>query len=130
MSSTFTVTGTATEIFIARQLGTRKPRVPPVAHAQPPERWQPWLIGIARNLNLATGGKLNATSQVTLEPGQSSTTFFDSRIGPLSHVALSPATANAGAASGVYVVPGQGQATVFHDVQGAPDRVFSVLIIG
>lgn len=110
------------------------PVIPPVAVASsdlPQSGWGYWLVQIARTLNLVLGGKINATTTLTLAAGTTTTTMTDSRIGVYSVIYLMPTTANAAAAlAGLYIAPGVGSAVVTHANTATTDRTFGVLIIG
>lgn len=87
---------------------------------------------IARVANTATGGKLNAVTQVTLAVGATTTTLTDARIGASTFISFQPLTADAaGALAGLYVSSQQkGQATISHASASSIDRTFNVLLIG
>lgn len=69
-------------------------------------------------------GRSNAIGTVTLAPGATSTVVKATNCAPTSIVLLTAQTANAAAATGVYVVAGKGQFTVHHDSSAATDRTF------
>lgn len=87
---------------------------------------------IARTANLALGGKLNATVQVTLTANSATTTVTDARIGANTFIGFQAMTANAAAAlSGLYVSSQKnGSATLTHANNVQSDRTFNVLLIG
>jgi hypothetical protein len=92
-----------------------------------------WIAQIARTLNNMLAGHLNATTALTFNANQTSTVLVDSRIGPSTHVTLTPysATAAAALASGqVWFQPTKGSVTVFHPASPATDQTFAVLLIG
>lgn len=81
---------------------------------------------------LASQGKLNARTDVTLTANAASTTLQDPRIGAFSYIGLSPLTANAaGALATTYVSSRTEGLCVFtHANTSTSDRQFMVLIIG
>lgn len=88
-----------------------------------------WAAGI----NAALRGNISATLKVTLAPGATNSVFSDSRIGPFSYIGLAPLTANAAlqAQSGnLYIVPSQGNATIYHAGFPYTDQTFLACIIG
>jgi hypothetical protein len=87
---------------------------------------------LARAANGATGGKLNAVTQVTLAASSTTTVVTDARIGANTFIGFSPLTSDAAAAlSGLYVSSQkQGQATLTHASAASTDRTFSVVLIG
>jgi hypothetical protein len=87
---------------------------------------------LARAANGATGGKLNAVTQVTLTASSTTTVVTDARIGANTFIGFSPLTSDAAAAlSGLYVSSQkQGQATLTHASTSSTDRTFSVVLIG
>lgn len=87
---------------------------------------------VATVLNLAMQGKLNATTSVTLAPGETATDLADRRIGADSFIALTPLTASAAAtlATTYVAVRVPGLLTLHHADTPAIDRRFGVLIMG
>jgi LDH2 family malate/lactate/ureidoglycolate dehydrogenase len=78
-------------------------------------------------------GNLNATLDVTLTAGATSTTVKDARLGPFSHIAPMPLTASASTAekAGIWF-SGQfnGQVTINHASSAATDQNVRLLIVG
>ena len=94
-------------------------------------RSAPLSVVIDQTNRLLTG-RLNATLSVTLSTG-TSTIITDSRLGPHSHISLSPKTASAMKAytTGVFVNPQTvGTASLMHSAFSNTDQQFSALIIG
>ena len=88
---------------------------------------------IARTVNLLMRGQSNATLQVTLNAGVTTTTINDARISLQTAPMMVPTTANAAAelASGsVFVTPAKGQAVITHRNNAQTDRTFNVALIG
>jgi hypothetical protein len=89
---------------------------------------------IARVVNSAMQGKINAVGDVTLTANAASTTLTDARIGPNSFIYFMPKTANAAAeigAGGFYVsARTDGSATLTHANGASVDRSFAYLVIG
>lgn len=124
----------------AQQLGPTRPlpsiaraaTIAPVPHNDAGGSRQLWLTQIARNWNLMLGGKMNATTSIVLNPGQGTTVLKDSRIGPFSHIALTPLSTSAASvlAGLVWFEPTQGSVTIHHPVTADFDASCSVLIVG
>lgn len=91
-----------------------------------------WRVMIARAVNLLLKGKVNAVTTLTLNVSATSTTLTDDRVGPASHIALTPLTSSATALDiAPYVsARGKGSATISHGSSPASDLNFSVLILG
>lgn len=88
---------------------------------------------IARTANLALGGKINATTSVTLNPSATTTTLSDPRISADSTVHLMPQTSAAATAfaAGIYVTGfTTGSCVLNHASNASTNQNFSVLIIG
>ncbi|HEX2581233.1 MAG TPA: hypothetical protein VHL08_04585 [Dongiaceae bacterium] len=87
---------------------------------------------VARAVNAALNGKINAVQSLTLAANAGTTVLIDQRIAASSYLAFTPRTANAAAAlATTYVAAqGKGQATIAHLNLAQTDRAFSVLIIG
>ena len=77
---------------------------------------------------LAAGGT-NAGGSLTLAASVTSTTVVNALCSPRSQVLLTPKTANAASATGVYVTPGDRQFVVTHNSTAATDRRFSYLVL-
>lgn len=91
-----------------------------------------WVTLIARRVNQLLRGKINARTTVTLTASATSTTLTDDRIGPNSHIALTPLSSSATA---IDIAPwisvqGPSSATISHGSSTATDLNFSVLIVG
>jgi len=104
----------------------------PVPESVPQSSWDAWLTQIARALNLVLGGKLNARTTLTLTASATSTTLTDTRIGPNTHIALTPLTSSATAIDIAPYISAQtkGSATISHGSSTASDLNFSALLIG
>ena len=106
----------------------RRYRAAPVVH--PDER----INDIARVVNNAMQGKINAVGDVTLTANAASTTLTDARIGPNSFIYFMPRTANASAeiGAGAFYVSARtdGSATLTHANNAQSDRTFAYLVIG
>lgn len=93
-----------------------------------------WVIKIARSLNLALRGKINAImlNSVTLTASSTTTTITDERIGASSWLGFMPLTAHAATAKQNLWVSQQlqGSATLTHSSSANVDQTFRVLIIG
>jgi hypothetical protein len=88
---------------------------------------------LARAINRINGGKLNCTLDVTLRPGQGTTTIVDPRIAPTSFLAWMPQTASASDAerAGIYVSGRtKGSAVLSHAANAATDQSLTILILG
>src|SRR5205085_9578876 len=101
--------------------------VGPVPESAPQSGWAEWLVMIARALNQVLNGKINASTTLTLTANATSTTLTDDRIGPSSHIALTPLTSSATALDiAPYVSSrGSGTATISHGSSTATDLTFS-----
>lgn len=94
-----------------------------------------WVRRIADVVNLILKGKLNAVLQVTLRPGQSTTTISDARITASSALHLQPLTSHAAAAlaTSPYVLPTSqnvGSVTFTHANDANTDKTFNMTIVG
>ncbi len=89
---------------------------------------------IAAAANLALGGKLNATLDVTLAANQATTAVSDPRLTATSFIGFCPLTANAAGevANGTLYVAAQssGALTLAHADNAQADRSFRLLVIG
>lgn len=87
---------------------------------------------LARTVNLAQAGKLNAMLDVTLGASVTSTTVTDARISALSFIQWMPLTASALTAFPNLRVSSQtkGSAVLSHASNAATDQNFRLLIIG
>lgn len=87
---------------------------------------------LADAIALLLQGKMNATSEITLTAGATSTTITDPRIGPSTFLGFSPLSASAAAAQGALYVSSQqnGQATLTHASNAAADQTFRLLLVG
>lgn len=87
---------------------------------------------LARAINRQLSGKLNATLEVTLAAGATTTTVTDVRLTYYSALIFSPLTATAAAAMTKVYVSAQenGEATLTHDNTADTDRTFRLTIIG
>lgn len=108
--------------------------IAPVPEAVAQSGWPAWFTQIARGLNQALKGKINAATTVTLAASATATTLTDDRIQVTSAVTLEAQTASAATARltspGIYVVPTKGSATINHPSNAATDQQFAVLIVG
>jgi hypothetical protein len=89
---------------------------------------------VVNALNELAGGKINATSTVTLIPALDFTTVTYAFVGPDSTIVFEPQTANAAAelaAGTMYTsAKGQGAFTITHANNGQTDRTFSFAVLG
>jgi hypothetical protein len=87
---------------------------------------------LAKGVNLALQGKLNAVTTLTLTPSSATTTIQDDRITALSYIGLQPKTANAAAALSSLYTSAQtnGSATFTHANDANVDKTFNVVVIG
>ncbi len=90
------------------------------------------LTQIDAALNLLMGGKTNAVSAVTLAASNTTTVVKDARVGPLSHIDLSPLTQNAAGALGTSYISARtkGSFTITHASNTQTDRKFSYAVRG
>ena len=84
---------------------------------------------IAQLANNLLAGKLNATLQVTLTTG-TTTTVTDARIGASTYFGFQPMTADAAAVTGIYPSSQANGTATFTHASGPADRTFNVLLIG
>lgn len=89
-----------------------------------------WLVMIARAVNVVLRGKINSVTTITLTASATSTTITDDRIGPSSHIALTPLTADAAALSPYISSRSSGSAVIHHGSFAVSDLTFSVAILG
>ena len=93
-----------------------------------------WVREAAEIVNSVRDGKLNTVDSLTLTTSSTTTTLTDPRIGPNSHITLTPTSATAaaavGSATGVFVTPGDGTATITHDSTADTDRTFTYAVLG
>lgn len=116
------------------------PGAPRVNTAQTLDELRTKTDEIARAVNLAMSGKVNAVNNhefpLTLTAGAASTVLTDPRLSATSVVLFDPQTANAAAeqaAGTMYVLTANrriGAWTVTHANNGQTDRTFAYLIIG
>ncbi len=95
---------------------------------QAPLKWERiWAERVVAALNLLIG-KANCTSDLTLEPNQTSTQLNDFRIHPGVVIDFMPLTANAAAAKpSIYVTSiGKGTAIINHASSGDVDQAFRI----
>jgi hypothetical protein len=89
---------------------------------------------LARGINSALQGKINAVTTLTLSAGAAKTTLQDVRITTNSFIDFMPTTANAVTAKSTIYVTDRGStpgtATINHASNAQTDRTFTVLIIG
>lgn len=102
--------------------------VPPISLADGPLH----IKLLAQAVVLLMGGKMNAVTELNLNPGATTTTITDARIGAFTHIDFCPLTASAATAkSALYVSDRKkGSATLTHASNAAVDQTFSVLLIG
>jgi hypothetical protein len=87
---------------------------------------------LARAVNRLNGGKLNATLEVRLRAGETTTPLSDPRLAAGSCLLWMPRSAAAAAAekAGIWVsARSKGAATLNHAASAAPDQDFTLLII-
>jgi hypothetical protein len=94
-----------------------------------------FLRNVHDTVNLMMRGKLNATLDISLRPGFTTTVIVDPRLSGSSYIGLAcPLTANAAAelgAGGLWVSSQDKQtATLTHANNAQADRTFRILIIG
>lgn len=91
---------------------------------------------LAKTVNNAIAGKLNAVTTLTLAASVATTTLTDARITPQSFIGLMPQTANASAEIGagtIYILATNqtsGSVIITHANNAQTDRTFTLLIIG
>ena len=85
---------------------------------------------IALAVEMLMAGKSNNVFSVTLEPNETETRLERSRITAETVVLLSPQSATAAAATGLWVETTFGEIIVHHDSQPDDDRVFGAVHIG
>lgn len=91
---------------------------------------------IAGIVNSILSGKLNATVEITLTSGATTTTLTDARLTAGTALSFDPLTANAAselAAGTLYVLDADrknGEHVITHANAGSTDRTFKVLMIG
>jgi hypothetical protein len=86
---------------------------------------------VAAVVNRMNRGKLNCTGVLTLAPGETATMVSDGRVGPDSHIALTPLTAAALASGSLYVSGrGDGGFSLAHADTAEADRSFSYAVLG
>lgn len=89
------------------------------------------LSKFALSLQQLASGRSNAVGTVTLRPNETTTTIEDLNCAAGSTIILTPATANAAAASGSwYVTPANKSFTITHDSDPQTDRTFYYAIQG
>lgn len=91
---------------------------------------------LAKAINAAVNGRINAVTTITLTANAATTTLTDSRISVSSFIGLTPRTANAAAELGngtLYIADAgrlNGSAVITHANNAQTDRNYTVLIIG
>jgi len=81
-------------------------------------------------INELIAGRTNAYGEITLTPGATSTVMSDYRLSKDSCLILSPATASAAAATGVYVDGyKKEECTIHHSSSSATDMTFRFIIL-
>lgn len=88
-------------------------------------------VRIAAALNKAIRGGISATMGVTLAPSATSSTFYDSRIGAFTFIALMPTTAHAAEVlASIWIVTGDGVATIHHTSVTYIDCTYVACLLG
>lgn len=110
----------------------RPPGITPVPESVAESSAPSWRVLVARTVNLILAGKQNNTATLTLTANATSTVLSDGRIGRFSQVLLEARTASAAAArsAGLYVVPGNGEVTVYHAAFPLGDMTFGIVVVG
>ncbi len=88
---------------------------------------------LARAINRINEGKINCTLDVTLRPGQATTTIVDPRVAATSFLCWMPQTASASVAerAGIYVSNrAKGSAVLNHAANAATDQTLTIVILG
>jgi hypothetical protein len=85
---------------------------------------------LAQTINGTLRGRQNNTVTVTLNAGETTTEIIDNRFSPDTIPTLTPQTASAASASGVYAVATTGKITIHHDASAATDRRFGLIYVG
>ena len=118
----------------ANILGNSVPPVPENVQLPAGPPWLPilqsWITQIARALNLARQGHINAVTTITLTAGATTTTITDDRIGPKSTLIFTPTSASAIVNNPWVSAKGSGTATLTHGNSAAADQTFDVAILG
>ena len=105
----------------------------PRKSVEAPEYWENPEEGARKTAyaaNAALNGQTNNQFTVTLTPGAISTDVTYEKSRPDISVNLTPASASAAAATGVWVEPKMGKATIHHDSSPATDRKFFAVFVG
>ena len=95
-------------------------------HADEPEHRRK----IAVTANAALFGQTNNQLTITLDPNATQTEVTYERCRHDISVNLTPASASAAAATGIWVEPKKGTATIHHDSSPATDRKFFAVFVG
>ena len=113
------------------------PQAPLSVHGDTFEQVRRHNVQIARTVNLALQGKLNAIFRdFTLTASATTTTLTDPRLSIDSHLTFDPLTANAAYelfTGTLYVLSANrnnGSWTITHSNNSQTDRTFNILIIG
>ncbi len=87
---------------------------------------------LAELINSLRDGKINSVGSVTLTANSTTTTLSDPKIGPNSHVSLTPTTDSATTAwaAGIKVVSSDGTATLTHNNTADLDKTLTYSILG
>ena len=96
--------------------------------------WQEAVRALSEAVNRILNGKLNATIEVTLDAGETSTTVSNPRLTATSFIGFCPLTATAATTimgGGLYVSSQDtGELILAHLDEASTDRTFRLLIIG
>jgi hypothetical protein len=106
---------------------------PPVVPLVPSEsgNFRTTLVLFATAINRVLRGGISATLEVTLAPGDVTSVFSDSRIGPFTYIGLSPSTASAAAAlPSIWIETTRGSATIHHASSANTDQTFVACLLG
>jgi hypothetical protein len=110
------------------------PVPPPDAGSDDPNSLRRFTRSLSDAIRGIMGGKINATTTLTLTPSAATTTLQDARLTSQSVVTTVPLTASAAAEKGngtLYVsARGAGTVTFTHANSGVADRTYAVSIIG
>src|SRR3990167_7251282 len=121
-------------MLVASQRSTNLRGLPVLRSFVAPNGVSQWAVEVAGIVNSVRSGKLNNVCSVTLTANATTTTLTDPLISANSHVSLMPTSATAaaavGSATGVFVTPGDGTATITHPNTAETDKTFSYSIIG
>jgi len=100
--------------------------IPPAPTQMAPGQERLWLRMIAEKLNHLL--RRANVAQVTLTANAATTPIYNESISPYASLHLTPTSATAAAATGLWVELGQGTATIHHNPDPATDRRFSLLV--